>query len=74
MFFKKKKKEEVIESKFKLNDTVRFKYHNESFIGNISNIYKLNDTIYYDVLVGGECAFCAYKINENEVNVYKKLY
>ncbi len=74
MFFKKKKINESINSKYKINDTVRFKYHNESFIGNVSRVYKLDDIIYYDILVGGECAFEAHKISEDLLNDYKKLY
>lgn len=74
MFFKKKRQFANINSKFKINETVRFKYHNESFIGNVSKIYKLDDIIYYDILVGGECAFEARKIKEDQVNTYKTLY
>jgi len=76
MFFRKKKKEEKIEinSKFKLGETVRFKYHNEPFIGTICNVYKLNEDIVYDVMVGGECAFVAHKIEENNVFTYSAQY
>lgn len=73
MFFKKKKQSKIINSKFKMNETVRFRYHNESFIGNVSKIYKLDDIIYYDILVGGECAFEARKINEDQLNTYKTM-
>lgn len=73
MFFKKKSRENI-NSKYKINEAVRFKYHNEIFIGNVSKIYKLEDVIYYDILVGGECAFEARKIEEDKLTAYKSLY
>lgn len=73
MFFKKKRQENI-NSKYKINEAVRFKYHNEMFIGNVSKIYKLDDVIYYDILVGGECAFEARKIHEDQLNAYKTFY
>ncbi len=76
MFFKRKKKEEkiIVDSKYKIGETVRFRYHNEPFIGTICNAYKLNEDVVYDIMVGGECAFVAHKIDENNVFIYKAQY
>ncbi len=72
MFFKKKIKKENIQinSKFKIGETVRFKYHNETFIGTICNTYLMNEEVVYDIMVGGECAFVAHKIGESNVFLY----
>ena len=74
MFFKKKKVENKIDSKFKVGETVRFSYHNESYIGTISKAYMLEEKIVYDIMVGGECPWSAHKINEININIYKSLY
>lgn len=76
MFFIHKKKKEKVEinSKYKLGETVRFKNYNEQFIGSIFNVYLLNNVVVYDIMVGGECAFVAHKIEEKDVFTYSAMY
>ncbi len=74
MFFKKKKVENKIDSVFSVGQTVRFSYHNETYIGTITKVYMLDNKIVYDIMVGGECPWSAHKINEININIYKSLY
>lgn len=58
MFFKKKKAKIVIENnKYNLGQTVSFKYNNELRVGKITDMKMEDNSIYYNVNVGGECPF-----------------
>ena len=54
MFFKRKKVE-IIESKFKKGDFVNFRYKDDLRFGIVYDIKKANDEIIYSVQMGGEC-------------------
>ena len=68
MCFKKKKKEEPINSKFVIGQQVRFKGR-DGFLttGYVYSIRKANDKILYDVQVGGECPTIRKDIPEEEL-------
>ncbi len=54
MFFKRKK-EVIIDSKFKKGDFVNFRYKDDLRFGIVYDIKKVNDEIIYSVQMGGEC-------------------
>lgn len=67
--FKKKKPVEPINSKFKVNQSARFKNrHGEIIYGRVYAIRKTkDDKILYDIQVGGECPYIKTDIPEEEV-------
>lgn len=52
MFFKRKK-EVIIDSKFKKGDFVNFRYKDDLRFGIVYDIKKVNDEIIYSVQMGG---------------------
>ena len=73
-FKKKKIKEEYIEgSKFKVGDTVRFRYKDELTFGTIWHVRKdINQNIVYDIQVGGQCPWMAEGIYESIIHPYEQ--
>lgn len=68
MFFKKKKPEIVINSKFHMNDYVDFFYKDDVYFGHVSNIY-LDDNGYvlYDIDIAGQCPTTFTNIKEEKL-------
>ena len=64
--FKKKKQ---IETKFKVGDTVRFRYRDELYFGWIYVIHPQQEPIIYDVQVGGQCPMVIKGIKEEELTL-----
>ncbi len=73
-FFKKKKKNVVhIESKYKLGESIRFKYKGELCPGYINRIYLNNEqNVMYDVQIGGECPAIISNVKEEEIIQIKR--
>ena len=68
MCFKKKKKQEPINSKFHLEQRVQYRdRYGDFIIGYVYKIRKENGKILYDVQVGGECPFIKKDIPEEEL-------
>ena len=66
-FFKKKKQ---IETKFKIGDSVRFRYRDELYFGWIYVIYpKEEGQTIYDVQVGGQCPMVIKGLKEEELTL-----
>lgn len=67
-WFKKKKKQEPINSKYIIGERVNFKYRDDMRTGYIYNIKKdLNEEVIYDIQVGGECPSILYDIKEIDI-------
>lgn len=65
--FKKRKIEEIINSKFKINDFVDFKYRDDIYFGIVSDIYKVEDCIFYDIDIAGQCPTTITKVSEDRL-------
>ncbi len=68
----KKKKKEIIDSKYKINQFVHFKGKHEMMFGVIVNIKKIDDKIYYDVNVGGEAPYIVNNLEEDKLIIIDK--
>lgn len=58
MWFKKKKKKEIIKinSLYHVGQYVHFRYRDELYFGYVFAIYKnINNEVIYDIQVGGQC-------------------
>ncbi len=72
-FFKKKKVKEVIETKFVMGESVRFRYRGDLTYGWIYEIHaKKGMETLYDVQVGGQCPAILYNLKESELTSRNK--
>ena len=69
MFFTKRRKvEQQINSKFKLNDFVDFYYKDDVYFGSISNVYLASSgEVLYDIDIAGQCPATLSEIEEKKV-------
>lgn len=63
----RKNSKQIINSKFQLNDFVNFKHRDDVYFGNISKIYLLDNVIYYDIDIAGQCPTTCRGIPEDEI-------
>ncbi len=67
-FFKKRKSEIEINSKYKIGDSVSFFYKKELRFGRIYNVRLSDDSkVIYDIQLGGECPVVIYDVEEDLV-------
>lgn len=68
LFKKKTPKHEVVtDSKFKIGDFVDFKYRDDIYFGNVSDIYKVENFIFYDIDIAGQCPTTVTKVSEDRL-------
>lgn len=67
-FFKKKTKKVEINSKYKLQDFVQFRYRDTIALGNIVDIKEKDGVVYYDIQIGGECPAILTDIEEKTIS------
>ena len=69
MFFKKRRKvEQQINSKFKVNDFVDFYYRDDVYFGKISKVYLApSGEVLYDIDIAGQCPATLNEIEEKKV-------
>jgi len=69
MFFKKRRKvEQLINSKFKVNDFVDFYYRDDVYFGKISKVYLApSGEVLYDIDIAGQCPATLIEIEEKNV-------
>lgn len=68
LFRKKTLKHEVVtDSKFKIGDFVDFKYRDDIYFGNVSDIYKVENIIFYDIDIAGQCPTTVTKVSEDRL-------
>jgi len=68
IFKKRKKVEPIIDSKYKLKETVGFRYRNDLRYGFITKIYKDdNGNVLYNIQFGGECPAFLKGVKENNL-------
>ena len=71
LFNRRKEKKEleqlITDAKFKLNESVYFRYRNELRIGIVKKIYRANDDgrLLYTIVIGGECPAVIEAVEEN---------
>lgn len=67
MLFKKKRKQ-VKDAKYKIDDYVNFRYKNELYFGFIYESF-LNEEgeVIYTIQIAGQCPFFIYNYNEKEI-------
>ena len=72
MCFLRRKKQPEIETKFKIGDSVRFRYKDELYFGWIYAIYpKLDEQNIYDIQVGGQCPMIIKGVKEEILTLRK---
>ncbi len=73
MCFFKKKKREFINSKFRLGERVSYyNYRENLIIGTVYKVYKIDNHIYYDIDVAGQCPYRDYKVDEDIIFIQSK--
>ena len=73
MCFFKKKKKEVVETKYHLGDMVSFRYRGDLTHGWVYVIHPQKDgTIIYDIQVGGQCPAILNGFKEEDLHLMKK--
>ena len=68
-----KKKTQVVNTKYKKDDPVRFIYNGDEYIGWIYKIYpKDNQETIYDIQIGGQCPAVAKNVREKDISLRKE--
>ena len=68
-FFRKKTKKIEINSKYKLQDFVQFRYRDSIALGYIVDIKEKDGAILYDIQIGGECPAVIPDVEEKTISL-----
>lgn len=63
------RKKEIVNTKYKIKDTVSFRYKGDFRIGLIYKVRVTIDGTFYDVQVGGECPTIFPNIKEEDIHL-----